>query len=196
MPPARVKAADAWPPNCVSSLEPCESFLSRSPRSRRCWLVASAADVARVNQLAQVNRWFRVDYVEPIATKEDAHVARPAGIASVDAAEIGFYTRAGDVETVPLRLVKGVTVKERASGVAAGAGVGLVAGVLVVGSVTLLASAVHPGGFPDSGDPNPPPCDSCVAKTVAFFIGVPTVVGCIVGYFKGGRRTFDFGHAR
>ena len=156
----------------------------------------SAADVARVNQLAQESRWFRVDYVEPIATQEDAHVARPTGIASVNAAEIGFRTRAGDVATVPLRLVKGVTVKERASGVAAGAGIGLVGGVLVVGSVALLASMVHPGGFPDSGDPSPSPCDSCDAKLVAFFLGVPTVVGCIVGYFRGGRRTFDFGQAR
>ena len=156
----------------------------------------TAGDVARINQMAHENRWFRVEYVEPIATKEDAHVARPTGIASVDAAVIAFHTRAGDVETVPLDLVKGVTVKERASGVAAGAGIGLGAGVLVVGSVAVLASGVHPGGFPDSGDPNPPPCDSCVAKAVAFFVGVPTVVGCIVGYFTGGRRTFDFGRAR
>jgi hypothetical protein len=68
--------------------------------------------------------------------------------------------------------------------------------VKAVAGLALLASAVHPGGFPDSSDPNPPPCDSCVAKFVAFFVGVPTVVGAIVGYFMGGRRTFDFGRAR
>ena len=156
----------------------------------------TAADVARINETAQENRWFRVEYVEPIATKADAHVARPTGIASVDAVEIGFRTRAGDVETVPIDLVKGVTVKERASGAAAGAGIGLGAGVLVVGGLALLASAVNRGSFPDSSDSNPPACDSCVAKMVAFFVGVPTVVGGVVGYFVGGRRTFDFGRAR
>ena len=41
----------------------------------------TAADIARINQTAKENRWFRVEYVEPIATKEGAHVARPSGIA-------------------------------------------------------------------------------------------------------------------
>jgi hypothetical protein len=158
-------------------------------------LPLSAANVAQINEAAQENHWLRVEYVEPIATKEDMHVTRPTGIASADAVEIGFRTRSGDVETIPMELVKGVTVKDRAAGVAAGAGIGLGAGVLVVGGLFLLASAVNRGSFPDSGDQNPPPCDSCVAKSVAFLVGVPTVVGCIVGYFVGSRRTFDFGRA-
>lgn len=158
-------------------------------------LPLTAANVARINETAQQNRWFRVEYVEPLATTEDVHVTRPAGIASADAIEIAFRTRAGDVETIPIDLVKGVTVKERASGAAAGAGIGLGAGLLVVGGIALLASAVQPGAFPDSGDPQPP-SDGSVEKAVAFFVGVPTVVGAIVGYCVGSRRTFDFGRAR
>jgi hypothetical protein len=87
-------------------------------------------------------------------------------------------------------VVKGLTVKERGAGAAAGAGIGLGAGALFVGGVALLASAISGGGFPDSGDPMPP-SDGSIAKFVAFFTVTPAIVGAMVGYFVGGRRTFD-----
>src|SRR5262245_51208816 len=81
----------------------------------------SPGEVERINGAARENRWRRVEYVEPIATKEGVHVDRPSTIASADGAEIGFRTRAGDIETVPTAMVKGLTVKERGAGAATGA---------------------------------------------------------------------------
>ena len=150
MPPARVKAAaDAWPTNCPSSLQPCESFLSRPPRSPCSWVAVSTSNCrcrspprtsTRINETAQENRWFRVEYVEPIATKED-DARRPADGHRVRRRRrrSAFAPVPGDVETIPIELVKGVTVKERASGAAAGAGIGLGAGALFVGGLALLA---------------------------------------------------------
>jgi hypothetical protein len=156
----------------------------------------SPGEVERINGVARENHWLRVEYVEPIATKQDAHVDRPSTIASVDDVAIGFRTRAGDVDTVPTAMVKGLTVKERAPGVSAGVGIGLGAGALVLGLAALASASLSRGGWPDS-DPNrpsSPPSDADTAKTAIFFLVTPAIVGGIVGYFVGGRRTFDLEH--
>jgi hypothetical protein len=151
------------------------------------------ADVARINEAAESNNWFRVEYVEPLATREDVHVVRPIGIESADAAEIGFRTRAGEVDYVPTEMVQGVTVKERGRGTATGAVIGLAAGGLFLGALALLAYELsRGGGFPDSDGPMPPSCGNC-AKTFTFVLVTPTLIGAIVGTFVGSRRTFDFG---
>jgi hypothetical protein len=149
------------------------------------------ADLARINETAEANHWFRVEYVEPLAAESNAHVARPIGIDSADAGEIGFRTWRDTVELVPTEMVNGVTVKERGSGVAAGAGLGLAAGVVFVGA--LLAAK-----YAFLGDiwATQPSCRNCVAKGIAGGLLLPTLIGGIAGYFVGYRKTFDFGRIR
>ena len=149
------------------------------------------ADIARINDAGEANNWFRVDYVEPLATAQGARIGYPIAIESVDDERIAFRNRYGQIHAVPTEMVKGVTVKERAGGVAAGAGAGLGVGGLMVGGLYLLAVVLT---GPD--DPSAPshPCDgACVAKTVVPILVIPTVVGGIIGYFVGGRRTFVLG---
>jgi hypothetical protein len=145
-------------------------------------------DVLRINEAAADNDWFRVEYVEPLAAAEGVRVERPIAIAGVDERRISLRTRAGDVQTIPLELVRGVTVKERAPAVKVGALAGLAWGVLVIGGLWLLGHL----GPEDPGAP-PPRCDGgCQAKMFVPLLGVPTLIGGVVGYFVGGRRTFDF----
>jgi hypothetical protein len=42
----------------------------------------------------------------------------------------------------------------------------------------------------------PPPTRCCRAKGLTAALVLPAVIGVVVGYFAGGRRTFDFKRAR
>ncbi|HEY7370872.1 MAG TPA: hypothetical protein VIF57_01755 [Polyangia bacterium] len=145
------------------------------------------ADIARVNEAAADNDWFRVEYVEPLPPGTDLPVERPIGIASADDRQISLVTRAGDVKTLPAQLVRGVTVKERAPGALYGGLAGLGWGALAIGGLYLLANlGPEEPGVPAS------PCDAgCKAKVFVPLMVVPTIIGAIVGYFVGGRRTFE-----
>ena len=153
-------------------------------------------DVERINDGATSNNWFRVEYVEPIATEAKMHVPRPVGLASVDAVEIGIRTWTGAVEIIPTEMVTGVTVKDRARGVAAGAGLGLAAGALFIGAVFAVAYAFPDLGWPDTNGAAPPDCESCRAKGITAALLLPAAIGGVVGYFVGSRRTYDLGPTR
>jgi hypothetical protein len=146
------------------------------------------ADIDRINEAAADNDWFRVEYVEPLPPGEDLPVRRPIAIASADDRHISLATRAGDVKAVPSELVWGVTVKERAPGALYGALAGLVWGAVTIGGLYVLANL-------GPEDPTAPvsSCDiGCKARVFVPLLVVPAVVGAVIGYFVGGRRTFDF----
>jgi len=149
------------------------------------------ADIERINDAGESNRWFRVDYVEPLATAQGARIGYPIAIESVDDERITFRTKYGQIRAVPTEMVKGVTVKERAGGVAAGAGLGLGVGALFVGGLYALAWVLS--GPDDPSAPKSTCDDACVARTVVPMLTIPTVAGAIIGYIVGGRRSFVLG---
>src|SRR4029078_2222128 len=133
------------------------------------------ADIARINDAGEANNWFRVDYVEPLATAQGAPIGYPIAIESVDDERIAFRNRYGQIHAVPTEMVKGVTVKERAGGGGAAGGGRRGGGGLMVGGLYLLAVVLT---GPD--DPSAPshPCDgACVAKTVVPILLIPHGVG-------------------
>ncbi|HXU03196.1 MAG TPA: hypothetical protein VN903_19655 [Polyangia bacterium] len=144
-------------------------------------------DITRINDAAEANSWFRVEYVEPLATAQGVRVIRPVGIVSADDDWIAFRNEAGAVLPVPTPLVKGVTVKERAAATGVGASVGLAWGALAFGGLYLLSLS----GPSDPGAPQSSCNGGCVAKTLVPLLLIPMVVGAFVGYLIGGRRTFD-----
>jgi hypothetical protein len=151
----------------------------------------TAADIARINETsASTNSWLRVEYVEPIASAQSVRVWQPAAIAAADVDRIDFRTREGAVQSVPTALVKGVTVKERPTGAAWGAGIGLASGAALFGAVYFLATHVIPH---DEGSSSNWDCDrGCFATRIVPTVAVVGAIGGLIGYAIGARRTFEF----
>ena len=159
MPPARVKAAaDAWPTNCPSSLQPCESFLSRPPRSPCAGRLRPRATAGAAHRRGR-DADQRDGPGKPLVSRRVCRTDRDEGgrctlpgrwhrVRRHRRRSASARGRARSRSSRP-SMVKGVTVKERASGVAAGAGIGLGAGTLVRRRPGPARVRVHPGtAFP------------------------------------------------
>jgi hypothetical protein len=141
------------------------------------------ADVARINKEAHAeDGYLRIEYVDPIASRWDAHNLRAVAIESIDDDYIGFRTREGETSLLPSERVRGVTVKDRDRGGLIGAGLGALAGAGLIAGDWLL------GGIGDF--------DGCFlycnATAVAMGLAIPAFIGMVAGYAVSGRKTYEF----
>jgi hypothetical protein len=143
----------------------------------------TAEDVARVNGAIDPGGWFRVNYVESLPATDPARVARPTRILWANADTISFRTPFDHSQEVPSNLVTGVTVKTRGRGTLIGMGIaaGAVAGE--VGVLYALKRASYPGTCIG---------DFCSGESMLTLGALTLVVGAVLGYFLGSRRTFHF----
>ena len=142
-----------------------------------------AADVARINKEAHAeDGYLRIEYVDPIASRWDAHNLRAVAIESIDDDYIGFRTREGEISLLPSERVSGVTVKDRDLGGLIGAGLGTLAGAGLIAGGWLLAGVG--GGF-----------DRCIlycdGKAIVMGLAIPAFVGMVAGYAVSGRKTYE-----
>jgi hypothetical protein len=147
-------------------------------------------DIRRINAGVDAQRGgLRVEYVESLATDAGAHVDAPTAIASVDADRIAFQMRDESVRTIPIAMVKSVSVQESGTGALIGAGIGLAGGVAVLAAGHVLAQSDPRDASYWAGGTRSP-------YTALEFLIWPVAVGAVVGYVFGSRRTFEFGGGR
>ena len=142
----------------------------------------SPAEVARINQdAADENGWLRVEYVEPIPR---AQRVEPVAIEAVAATHVVFRTKTGEPRLVGIDAFKGVTIKDRVLGV------GIWGGGLTAAMTALVLAYWHEG---HTFDRYPGNCFGCGdPEFFAVMVGGAALVGVILGYALGIRRTYTF----
>jgi hypothetical protein len=144
----------------------------------------SAEDVARMNGAIDPGGWYRVNYVQSLPAADPARVVHPTRILWANADTIAFRTPFDHSQDVPANLVTGVTVKTRGRGTLLGLGIGAIA---VVGEL---------GGWyafrRGASDPSSCYADVCSGEAMLTLGATTLVVGAVLGYFLGSRRTFHF----
>jgi hypothetical protein len=149
-------------------------------------------DIQSINEAAGArNGWFQVEYVEPLATDQGAHVHSPKAIAAVDLEHIAFQTRDGEIQRIPIATVRSVIVYERGTGALIGAGIGLAGGAAVLAVIELVASRSE-----QSAQQSGVVCEKDCAGQAASLLVSSAVVGAVVGYLVGARLIYEVGGAR
>ena len=148
-------------------------------------------DIQSINEDAGArNGWMRVQYVEPLATYQGAHVNAPKAIAAVDPDRITFETRDGDTQQIPIATVRSVTVVERGTGALIGGAIGLAGGAAVLAIINLVIVPY------DKSDQSRLGCEKDCVSGFASLLVTTALVGAAAGYLVGARLIYERGDAR
>jgi hypothetical protein len=162
----------------VASISPLASGCAHEQTARP----PTASDIARINEAAADNHWFRIEYVKPIPSR-DVRVERPIGIELLAGGEIGFRTAAGEIEQLPSTMLTGVTVKDRGRGVLIGTGIGTAAVMVELAAWYWLKSAPGSCQTPDGGILS----DICRSTFVKGTAAAMVLAGAGLGYLISGK---------
>jgi hypothetical protein len=152
----------------------------------------TSEDIRRINETSGArNGGMRVQYVEPLATYQGAHVHAPTAVAAVDLDGIVFRNRDGETHRIPIATVRSVTVIERGTGALIGGAIGFAGGAALLAIIYLVAAP-----YEQSRQGSGFGCEKDCATGFASLLVTPMLVGAVVGYLFGARLIYEFGDAR